>query len=389
LNWLDICIIILCLVAIFRGKDIGLVQQVFSTIGFFGGLFIGALLEPHTVSLAHTALSRSLITIATTLGCAMLLLAFGEYLGSLAKRRIQKWSIDELDRFLGGALSVATILVAIWLSSAIIGSLQSSGLQTTIKNSAIVGKLTRTLPSAPNVISDLGHLIDPNGFPQVFANGEPAPRGSTKLPSLGKFQGAVHSDQISVVKIEGIGCGGIVEGSGFIVADGTIITNAHVVAGVKKPTVSDTNGQHSAKVIWFDPNLDLAVLKVDDLAGFPLVLNTDSLKQNTPGVVLGYPGGGAFNAQPAVVIDTFTAIGRNIYNSGRTERDVYEIGAHIIPGNSGGPLITADGRVAGIVFAESTTYNSVGYALSLSQIIPDLSQAQAQNRVVSTGKCAD
>jgi S1-C subfamily serine protease len=389
MNWLDVAIVLLCIVAIFRGREIGLVQQVFSTVGFFGGLFIGALLEPHTVNWAHTPLSRSLITLATTLGCAVVLLAIGEYMGAHLKRQIQKGRIDKVDRAFGSVVSVATILIAVWLSSAVISALQAPQLQMAIKNSTIVNGLTNKLPAAPNVIADLGRLIDPNGFPQVFLNGEPTPKSGGPLPNLGSFQSVVNADKASVVKVQGLGCGGIVEGSGFIVGDNTVITNAHVIAGVKKPYVIDSNGQHSALAIWFDPNLDLAILHAYNLAGSPLVLNTDHVKQDTPAVVLGYPGGGPFDAQAAVVLDGFTAIGKNIYNNGRTERDVYEVGAHIIPGNSGGPLITEDGRVAGVIFAESTSYNNVGYALSMPQITSELRQAEAQDRTVSTGQCAE
>jgi S1-C subfamily serine protease len=388
-NILDFGIILLCLVAVFRGTDIGLVQQVFSTVGFFGGLFIGALIEPSTVRLVHTSTSRSLVTLATTLGCAMIFLIIGEYIGAVLKNRIQKWKIDRLDKVLGAVLSIVTILFAVWLSSAIISSLQAINFQATIKDSAIVTELNAALPPAPTVIADLGRLIDPNGFPQVFLNGEPNPNSKAPLPQLGNFQAFVNIDKASVVKVQGVGCGGVVEGSGFIVSPETILTNAHVVAGVNKPYVLDSNGQHSGRAIWFDPNLDLAILHVSGLTGSPLDINTDHIKQNTPAVALGYPGGGSFTAQPAVVLNTFTAEGRNIYNNGRTERDVYELSAHIIPGNSGGPLITADGRVIGVVFAESTSYNDVGYALTMPQIVTEINQALAQNRNVSTGKCAE
>jgi len=104
---------------------------------------------------------------------------------------------------------------------------------------------------------------------------------------------------------------------------------------------------------------------------------------------LGYPGGGDFNAQPAAVISHFNAYGRDIYGQGRTVRDVYSVQAKVIPGNSGGPLLAADGSVLGIVFATSTTYNDVGYVLTGHQVAGELAQAEKSNTTHSTGSCSE
>ncbi|HVX57631.1 MAG TPA: MarP family serine protease, partial [Candidatus Saccharimonadales bacterium] len=277
----------------------------------------------------------------------------------------------------------------VWLTAAILTSLPGTGLQSTLQKSRIVSALNNVLPSAPNVISGLGHLIDPNGFPQVFINGEPSPSGKVALPSLGDLQAAVDQDRASVVKLEGQGCGGIVEGSGFVVGSNLVATNAHVVAGIRHPYVEDDNGSHSGTVIWFDPKLDFAVLRVSNLAGGSLVISHKHINAGTPGAVLGYPGGGSFTASPAAVMDQFTAVGRDIYGKGETSRDVYELQASVIPGNSGGPLVARDGTVIGVIFAESTSYQHVGYALTTSQISSAINQAAADNRAVSSGQCAE
>jgi S1-C subfamily serine protease len=174
-----------------------------------------------------------------------------------------------------------------------------------------------------------------------------------------------------------------------VIKEDEIATNAHVVAGVKSPKVVDSNGIHNTRVVWFDPDVDLAVLQVSNLAGKPLAVNSSEQGGNTPGVVLGYPGGGDFNAQPAAIIDHFTALGRNIYGQGATTRDVYSLKAQIIPGNSGGPLIGSDGQVLGIVFATSTTYNDVGYALTGHQVAGELATAERSNSTVGTGSCSE
>ena len=298
-------------------------------------------------------------------------------------------NLNKLDNALGAILSIATILISAWLLSSVANSLPSSNLSIALNQSRIIRSMRELLPPAPNVIADIGKLIDPNGFPDVFVGSEPIPRGNVNLPSLGSLLPAVNADKASVVRIQGDGCGGVVSGSGFVVGSDLVATNAHVVAGIAHPVVQDANGQHNAEVIWFDPNLDFAVLKVYGLAGKPLTLNGTAQQNGTPSAVLGYPGGGNFNAGPAAILDEIEASGHNIYDTGLTLRSVYEIQATVIPGNSGGPLIAENGDVIGVVFAESTTYSHVGYALTMSKVINEINQAHNDEQPVSTGMCAD
>jgi S1-C subfamily serine protease len=386
---IDILIVVFAISALYRGREIGFVRQLCSTVGFFGGLFIGAWLQPHTVNLAHSQIGRSIITLVTTLGCAMLLLAVGEYVGLRLKHKVAPKRINVLDSGFGGLLNIISLLLVIWLTAAIISNLPLPSVQSALNDSRIVSTLNRTLPSAPAAISRLGHLIDPNGFPQVFINGEPAPSKQAELPALGELRSAVEQDRASVVKLEGQGCGGIVEGSGFVVGSNLVATNAHVVAGIRHPYVQDSNGTHSGTVIWFDPEMDFAVLRVSNLAGKSLVLSNAHAKLGTAAAVLGYPGGGSFTAKPAAVSNQFVASGRDIYGRGHTDREVYELRADVRQGNSGGPLVAKDGSVIGVIFAESSNYEDVGYALTAAQVNGAINHAAAQNRPVSTGRCAE
>lgn len=104
---------------------------------------------------------------------------------------------------------------------------------------------------------------------------------------------------------------------------------------------------------------------------------------------MGYPGGGNFRADPAAVIDDFTALGRNIYNKGSASRQIYSMNADVISGNSGGPLIDKSGQVIGVVFAHSVSYQHVGYALTMPQIISQLQHAKQSVEPVGTGSCAE
>ena len=386
---LDFIIILLVISALFRGREIGFVQQLFSTVGFFGGLVLGAMLQPHTVGLVQSPMSRSLITLVTTVGMAFLFLAIGESLGVLLKQKVRMGRLNRLDNGLGGVLSIVSILAAVWLSAAVIRTLPFTSLQTQVRGSKIASALTQHLPYAPDVIASIGRLIDPNGFPQVFRGLEPNPPSHINLPSSSALLAAVNKDRASTVKIVGQGCGGIVDGSGFVVGDDMVVTNAHVVAGISRQYVTDSNGTHRATAIWFDRNLDLAILRVSNLAGAPLALSDTTVPRNTPAAVLGFPGGGGFTANPASVLEAFTATGTNIYGRGSATRRVYTVAANVQPGNSGGPVVAQDGAVIGVVFAKSTSYNNVGYALTMKQVISAINKANAQGTAVTTGSCAE
>jgi S1-C subfamily serine protease len=388
---IDLAIVIFAISSLYRGREIGFVRQLFSTAGFFGGLLLGAWLQHYTVQWVHSQASRSLITLATTLGCALIFLTIGEFAGIKLKHKVafNRFNLNRWDNGFGGLLSVVSLLLTAWLVAAILGTLPIQTLRTQIKESEIISTMNEVLPSAPSVIQNLGHLVDPNGFPQVFIGGEPAPNKKVKVPSLGALQAAVNRDRASVVKIEGQGCGGIVEGSGFVVGSNMVATNAHVIAGIDHPYVRDGNGSHTGTVIWFDSDLDFAVLRVSNLAGPSLVVTDQRVPIGTPAAALGYPGGGGFVARPAAVSNQFTASGRDIYNHGSTNREVYELRTDIIPGNSGGPLVKRDGTVIGVIFAQATDYPHTGYALTSDQVKNEINQAASQNQPVGSGQCAE
>jgi S1-C subfamily serine protease len=386
---IDLLIIFLASVAVYRTWGGGFVRQFLASGGFFGGLLLGRWLESYTIRPFHTSTSRVVVTLITILGIAICCLIIGEFIGIKLKYHLLARRLNKLDNGMGALLTVCSVLVSAWLLASVANSLPSSQLSIAMNQSRIISGLNRLLPSAPNVIADLGKLIDPNGFPDVFIGTEPIPKGNVNLPALGSLLNAVNADKTSVVRIQGQGCGGIVSGSGFVVAPGLVATDAHVVAGIKHSVAQDVNGPHPAHVILFDPNLDLAILRVSGLAGTPLNLDANNAASGTPAVVLGYPGGGEFNAGPAAVLDEFAASGHNIYGSGLTLRSVYEIQATVIPGNSGGPLVTKNGDVIGVVFAASTSYNHVGYALTMAKVITEIQRARNNEAaVIGTGACA-
>jgi S1-C subfamily serine protease len=387
-NWLDLFIVLFLITALIRGTEIGFIRQFFSTFGFFAGLFLGAWINSQVIHLTSSPNSRALLSVLITLGLALAFMTLGEYLGMMLKFRLRNARLtNKLDKIFGSVLAVVTLLAAIWLGAAIFRGLPDSGWQRQISTSRIVTFLDNSLPSAPDLLTRLGYLLDPNSFPRVFSGLEPDLKTDAPLPDMGELNEAVQAARPSVVKIEGEGCNKLVEGSGFVSGPGEVITNAHVVAGVKDPFVLDQNGRHEADTIYFDPNLDLAILKTSGLAGKPLVLEADLVDDGTASAVLGYPSGAGFTAGPGAILDHFTAVGRNIYNQGETERQVYSIKTNIREGSSGGPAINVEGEVVGVIFAKSINYTGVGYALTMDQILRAIDKAREQDKPMSTSAC--
>lgn len=387
---INIAVVIFLLLSIARGWRIGFIRQIFSGIGFFGGLFLGTLFEPYLINVAHSIESRTLLALIATLGTAFIFLTIGEIVGIYLKNASLHFKIlNDFDDILGSLIAILSSLIIIWLTSIVLESISVPGLQQLLDSSSIISYLDNHLPNAPTVLTDLGSIIDPNGFPKVFLNSEPSPNLNLQLPSLASFNSAIQTDQSSVVKIEGTGCGGIVEGSGFVIAKDLIATNAHVIAGVNRIYIYTQKGNYKATPIYFNPNLDFAVLRVNNLNLNPITINSNILSNSTPEAFLGYPQGGPLSVKPAVVMQEIQAIGLNIYGQGNTSRSVYELKADVIPGNSGGPLINQQGQVTGVIFAQSTTYQNVGYALTANQIIKPIEQAEAHPSFQTSNVCAE
>jgi S1-C subfamily serine protease len=387
MNLIDLLILGILGFGIYRGAKVGLARQGLSLVGFFGGLFIGSLLAPHLVSASMGPLSRLLVVSVATLGLAAILSSLGELAGLRLRQFLEVRRLTEFDAVFGSGLEIFSVLATVWLMASVLTNLPLYRINAEVRGSAVVKALDKLLPPAPNLIAKLEHLIDPNGFPNVFLGPEPAPAPvSPNAPA--DVQAVLAKAGPSTVKIEGFGCGGIVEGSGFVAAPGYIITNAHVVAGVSNPVVRDRSGIHQATVVSFDSNLDLAVLRVSHTFGPPLAISSKTYQPGTAAVVLGYPGGGSLSAGAAVIYRETIAVGRNIYNSGVTDRSIYELEAGVQPGNSGGPLVLSDGTVVGVVFAKSVDNDSVGYALTTAKVVSELHQAETSSGPVGTGSCA-
>ncbi len=185
-------------------------------------------------------------------------------------------------------------------------------------------------------------------------------------------------------------CGAVASGSGVVVRDGYVVTNAHVVAGARDGAVdvSTVLGERAdARVVLFDPSLDVALLWAPQLRAAPLRFTTGNPDRGTLGAALGFPGGGSLSVVPAAVTGSYRATGRDIYGQIRVDRDILELRAQIDRGDSGGPFVLQDGTIGGLVFAEARTDPDVGYALSPTSVAVRIAPALGQTGAVATGAC--
>lgn len=387
MNWVDIVLLVLVAASGVHGLRLGAAMQVLSFGGFWLGLFLGALLTPPIDHHFHSTAVKTLVAAVVVFGMAGLVGGLGRLLGAHSSSALQRLRLGPVDSGFGAVVAVGATLIATWLVASMLVNSRYTSLDAALENSRIVRAMDSILPSPPAVFSRIESFLAQEGFPVVFTGLPPQTLGPVTLPSDAAVRSAVTSAGASTVQIAGTGCGVIQEGSGFVVAPDYVVTNAHVVAGIAHPFVIDSTGRHATDVMLFDPELDIALLRVPGLPERPLSVDTQYVDRGAQGAVLGYPEGGPFTAGPAGVEALFKATGLDIYGHNQVTRWVYQLSAQVLPGNSGGPLVEPDGLVVGVVFARSTSAQNVGYALATPAVLSDVHAGESRTAAVSTGSC--
>jgi len=388
MNTVDLLLLALLAAAIVHGLTLGAAVQVISFSGLWGGLALAAVLGPHVRELGEDPTTRLALLVATLIAIPAVTTTAARVLGVRAWRAIQRARLGRVDAAAGALLAATAMLIVCSLIASVIARIPAPTVTTPIQQSRILRTADRFLPPAPAVFARVGRLLDPLGFPDVFAGLEPAPPADLPAPADPVVRAAVGRARPSVVQIRGEACGAGQRGSGFVVRPGLVVTNAHVVAGVARPMIVDRRGAtHRARAVFFDPRVDLAVLEASTLRAPALGL-APAVDRGAQGAVLGYPHGGPFRAGGAVVLSRRDALGRDIYGRSLTTRTIYLLRAEVEPGNSGGPVVDAGGRVIGVVFARSAANPDIGYALTSDDVAERIRPALEQRRDVSTGDCA-
>lgn len=389
MNLLDWCLVLITLAYALSGYWQGFITGAFATVGLvLGGLF-GIWLAPHLLGDVDPSLWVSLTALFVVLVCASFGQAILQYAGSRARDAITWQPVRSLDAVGGAVLSVVAVLVVTWMLGVAISGSRIPGIGPMVRDSRVLSAVNDVMPGeAQGVLRSFDRVVGSSFFPRYlepFAPEQivevsPAPGTVTKDPQVQKAE-------LSVFKIRGNNrCGDGVEGTGFLYSPNRLMTNAHVVAGVTEPKVQVGTRSLDAKVVYYDPDIDVAVLDVD-IDG-PRIIFDKSGRPGQPGVVLGYPNDGPFDAQPARIRDDQRLRSPDIYGRGSVVRDVFSLRSKVRPGNSGGPLVSMDGKVLGVIFAASVSDKQTGYALTADQVSEAAARALERTERVSSGNCA-
>lgn len=390
MNFVDLLLLLMLGFAAYRGFRQGALSQVAAFGGAAVGLVLGAILAlriaPRFVEEPGPALALM------TLGLLLLFIALGQAagvaVGTRLRRAVHVAGGAAVDRTAGIAVGVTGVLITIWL----VGSVLLQGpiplIAKQVRQSFIVAAVSNTMPAPPDVFGRVGSYLDHQGFPTVFSGLGGAIAPPVDPPSRGAVAAAQRAGVPSTLQIVGLACGGVSSGSGFVTSPGFVVTNAHVVAGAESLSVRDRNGEYDARPIHVDTDVDLAVLRVPDLAAPAIEWVGEPSGRSTEGATLGFPGGQReMDVKPASVRSRSEAVGRDIYGRGRVTREVLTLSAGVQRGDSGGPFVTRNGRVGGVVFAAAATESGTGYALTAESVKGDVARAIQRNEPVGTGAC--
>ncbi|HEY3482304.1 MAG TPA: MarP family serine protease, partial [Streptomyces sp.] len=291
-------------------------------------------------------------------------------------------------------VNVLAMLVVAWLIGSALATTTLPTIGREVRSSKVLLGVSRVVPQeADTWFSDFSSTLAQNGLPQVFGTFGSEPITSVPAPDPALVHSAVVAGaRRSIVKVVGTasGCGKVLEGSGFVFAKDRVMTNAHVVGGVSEPTVQigGKGRLHDARVVLYDWQRDIAVLDVPGLDAPALHFTTTDARSRDDAIVAGFPENGGFDVRAARVRGRIQANGPDIYHRGTVHRDVLSLYATVRQGNSGGPLLTPDGQVAGVVFAKSLDDADTGYALTADEIAPDASLGRSADHQVDTESCA-
>jgi S1-C subfamily serine protease len=392
MNLVDIGFLVIALLAGFRGWRRGVLAQVFELGGGFIGLLIGIYAGPRIAD-AFTK-KPGMDAAIISLVAVFVILSIGQTVGYIIGHRFNtlasRAKLGSLNQGLGAAFGVLVWVVSFWLIGSLLIQSPSRDLNRALQRSYFLRTTNEALPQPPDVLAYLSQYLNTSGFPQVFVGMPRSVSPPVKLPTQAEARRAFEAGKDSTVRIVVPACGGLQLGSGWIAAEGTVVTNAHVVAGGDEVEIQQLDGSEvPGTVVLFDPDTDVAVIRASGLTGPVLKLEATIQDRGTPGATLGYPGeaDGEFVPKRAAVQASYTATGRDIYGRGRVDREVYELRSPVRQGDSGGPFVLPDGRVAGVVFAASTTDGRTGYALTGNEVQDEVREGSGRTGAVDTGPC--
>nr|WP_243845488.1 MarP family serine protease [Microbacterium halimionae] len=392
----DVIAIVMLVLALLIGFRRGLL----SSLGVLGGLVFGCiavfwvvpLLTPYLPELVPDAGWRAAASVALPILIIVVCASIGSAIGGFLRRGVDRTPLRGIERLLGGALGVVVAALTLSLVGQSVALAGVPVVSAAVSSSRVLGVIDSLTPEPVDTgLARVQALLRDEALPQLsdvldiglaLGNSQPAPEISLDDPAL-------NDAAQSVARVSGAAylCGTTSSGTGFVISSDRVLTNAHVVAGVDTPMVEfPGESVREGRVVYFDPVDDLAVIAVDDLGVAPLSV-APTLEAGAEAVMQGYPYGGPFSMVGARVISTGSASVPDVYGTSSSPREIYALTADVFPGNSGGPLLSVDGEVVGVIFARADSGESIGYAMTPSEFLPVVAESVADTEPVDTGAC--
>jgi S1-C subfamily serine protease len=389
MNLLDWSLVLVALAYALSGYWQGFITGAFATVGLVLGGLLGIWLAPLLLGDASPSLGISLAALFVVLVCASFGQAILQFAGTKVRDRITWQPVRALDAIGGSLLSVLAVLTVTWMLGVAVSGSRIPGVGPLVRDSTVLSHVNDVMPDrAQSLLRGFDRVVGSSFFPRYLEPFAPERIVPVDPPPGNVVQDPeVQRAELSVFKVRGNNaCGDGIEGSGFLYSPHRLMTNAHVVAGVDDPKVKVGTRNLTAKVVYYNSDLDVAVLDVD-IDG-PTVKFDRAGSEKQPAVVLGYPNDGPFDAQPARIRSKTQLRSPDIYGRGTVTREVFAIRGKVRPGNSGGPLVSRDGDVLGVIFAASVSDKQTGYALTAQQVAKAAAQGLESADKVSSGNCA-
>lgn len=387
MNAFDLVVIGIVIVAGTAGFRLGFVTRAASWVGLALGFYFAVRLLPALLrsvgpdgAAARLGLASLVIFGGTFLGQAVGMVTGNRLVSSVPKRA----GLRTLDHTLGLCLGAFGVLAVVWLLLPTLATVP--GLSSQLARGSLVARtIDRVAPPPPDAADTVRRLVGGTGFPQVFDALRPAPDLGPPPATLSLSPEVQARVAASTVKVESNACSRLQQGSGFAAGENLIVTNAHVVAGESRTIVIRPDGRRrAAMVIVFDPNRDLAVLAVPELGQAPLEIGEG--REGMEAAVFGHPEGQEeLRIAAAAIRQRVEAVGRDLYDSKPTERDVFILAARLQQGDSGGALVGPEGTVVGVAFAVAPDNPNTAYALTsveLREVLAEPTRGEAD-----TGPC--
>jgi len=388
----DLVLIALIIMFAINGYRQGFLVGGLSFCGFFGGALVGLQIAPWLVDAMSSAFARVVVSLALVFGLALLGQTAAAWAGGRLRRAIPNQKGRKADDIGGIVVSVIALLMVAWMVAGPLASSSLPSLSRSVRNSVILHGVDAVMPDQARVLYNrLRDTIAGGEFPNVFGDLTPTRARDVPAPDPALVGSpVVAAARNSVVKVTGNApsCRRRIEGSGFVYAPQHVMTNAHVVAGTQGLLTVEVNGEaRSGRVVYYDPNRDLAVLYVPNLGAPAMAWASALAETGADAIVVGFPLDGPFTPVSARVRDVSRVKGPNIYEDETVTREVYTLRAQVLSGNSGGPLLDTNGHLLGVIFAAALDDPDTGFALTQTEARPAAAAAANLRNAVGTGPC--